>query len=180
MYPYPRQTNPRPKGNVQGMTPSSLDSSNSNAVQAANPRTLVIITRGLHVHTRSSHPRNTRNSSSSLQLNPTHDSKGTLPQPPAVSLHPLGRTSLKEFMRRPEKRYVHRVACIAVQVSLSIVCSDCAQSRQLAAYAGPLCRLSNCLSPVIRDGATQELTEYCSRDHMEFVVALRVLVVPWC
>jgi hypothetical protein len=82
-------------------------------------------------------------------------------------------------MRRPEKRYDRRVACIAVQVSLSIVCSDCAQSRLLAAHAGPPCRLSGCRNPVIRDEATQELTEYCSLDHMQFVVALRVLVVPW-
>lgn len=49
-YHIPRQTNPYPQGNVQGMTPSSLDSSISNAVQAANLRTLAIITRGLHVH----------------------------------------------------------------------------------------------------------------------------------
>lgn len=52
-YHHPRQTNPYLQGNVQGVTPSSLASSNSNAVQAANPRTLVIITRGLRVHTRS-------------------------------------------------------------------------------------------------------------------------------
>jgi len=54
-YHHPRQTNPYPQGNVQGVTPSSLDGSNSNAVQEANLRTLAIITRGLHVHTHSSH-----------------------------------------------------------------------------------------------------------------------------
>jgi hypothetical protein len=53
-YHHPRQANPYQQGNVQGETPSSLDSSNSNAVQGANLRTLAIITRGLHVHTRSS------------------------------------------------------------------------------------------------------------------------------
>jgi len=57
-YHHPRQTNPFPEGNVnvQGMTPSSPDSSISNAVQAANNlRALAIITRGLHVHTHTSH-----------------------------------------------------------------------------------------------------------------------------
>ena len=56
-YHHPRQANgaanPYQQGNVQGVTPSSLDSSNSNAAQGANLRTLAIITRGLHVHTRS-------------------------------------------------------------------------------------------------------------------------------
>jgi hypothetical protein len=79
-------------------------------------------------------------------------------------------------MRRPEKRHVNRVACNAVQVSLSIACV-CAQSRLLAAHTGPVCRLANCRNPAIRDGATHELTEYCSLDHMQLVVVLRVLVV---
>lgn len=48
------------------------------------------------------------------------------------------------------------------------------QSRLLAAHADPICRLTNCPNSVIRDEATQELTEYCSLDHMQFVIALRV------
>ena len=60
------------------------------------------------------------------------------------------------------------------------VCVATTQSRLLVAHTGPLCRLSNCRYPAIRDGATQELTEYCSLDHMQFVVVLQVLVLLWC
>lgn len=51
---YPGQTNLYPHaGNVQGETPSSLDSSISNAVQAANLR--ILSTRELHVLTLTGH-----------------------------------------------------------------------------------------------------------------------------
>lgn len=80
----------------------------------------------------------------------------------------------------PEKRYVHRVLPVALQVSLSIVCVVTVKSSLLAAQAGPLCRLTNCRNTAVREVATQELTEYCSLDHMQFVVALGILFVRWC
>ncbi|KAF8496491.1 hypothetical protein F5888DRAFT_390904 [Russula emetica] len=40
-------------------------------------------------------------------------------------------------------------------------------TRRGTTHTGPICRLSNCRNPAIRDGATQELTEYCSLDHMQ-------------
>ena len=56
-----------------------------------------------------------------------------------------------------------------------------AQSSPLAAHAGPWntghCRYPNCHHPAARDEGTQELTEYCSLEHMRFVVAVQALVV---
>jgi len=55
-YHHQRQPNAYPQDNAQGETPSSLDSSNTDAVQAANLLPLAImITEGLHVHSRSRH-----------------------------------------------------------------------------------------------------------------------------
>lgn len=53
-YHNPGQTNPYLQGNVQGVPPSSLDSSISNVVKEANLKALAT-TRELHVHTHTSH-----------------------------------------------------------------------------------------------------------------------------
>ena len=47
------------------------------------------------------------------------------------------------------------------------------QSHPLAPPAPPvpICRYPNCLRPVDRDERTRELTEFCSLDHMRFVVS---------
>ncbi|KAN0116172.1 hypothetical protein V8E52_006229 [Russula decolorans] len=47
-------------------------------------------------------------------------------------------------------------------------------------HAGPPCRLSGCRNPVIRDEATQELTEYCSLDHMQEVTRRGAPLCPAC
>ncbi|KAH9991243.1 hypothetical protein BJV77DRAFT_545453 [Russula vinacea] len=59
-----------------------------------------------------------------------------------------------------------------------------AQSSPLAAHAGPwntgLCRYPNCHHPAARDEGTQELTEYCSLEHMRDDLRRGVPPCPAC
>jgi len=90
-------------------------------------------------------------------------------------VHPLEIMSLVNTVGRLAK-----CTCLARDVSLSVYVVTIYRSGLSTARPDPTCRFPNCYELARWDLRTDERTEYCGQEHMQFVVILQSLFVLWC
>jgi len=97
---------------------------------------------------------------------------------PSRSGYPMMHALPSENTTTPDVRYMKRDNSTSYDQRESVCMATIFQQFDSSTpQAGPTCRLLGCNRPVTMDVNTSELSEYCTKEHMQFVAVSLVLVV---